>query len=416
MKFPSRLIQFWPLERLIPYEKNPRTHSHKQVKQIARSLKKFGFVNPLIVDENSGLLAGHGRLLAARLLGLTEVPVIAVDHLTEIEKQAYIVADNKLALNADWDDQKLREVLATLQKELFDTTVTGFDEREIEQLTADLREQLGNTDEDAVPGLAKVVVSVPDDLWTMGDHHRVLCGDATSIHAIEQVMGGEQAEMTFTDFPYNVNYTQKTAAGPRKIANDNLGDDFEQFLYDAFVNILLATKGAVYGFMSSGELHTLYSAFIRAGGHWSTFIIWAKDQFTLGRSDFQRQFEVALYGWKSGGQHYWCGARNQGDVWQVQKPRVNDLHPTMKPIELIERAIGNSSQPGDLVLDPFAGSGSTLIACQRMRRRARLIELETQYVDVIVRRWQEFTGRSAILESHGGTFAEVANERLRKAA
>ena len=416
MKFPSLFIQFWPLERLIPYEKNPRTHSHKQGKQIARSLKKFGFVNPLIVDENSGLLAGHGRLLAARLLGLTEVPVIAVDHLTEIEKQAYIVADNKLALNADWDDQKLREVLATLQKELFDTTVTGFDEREIEQLTADLREQLGNTDEDAVPGLAKVMVSVPDDLWTMGDHHRLLCGDATSIHAIEQVMGGEQAEMTFTDFPYNVNYTQKTVAGPRKIANDNLGDDFEQFLYDAFVNILLATKGAVYGFMSSGELHTLYRAFTRAGGHWSTFIIWAKDQFTLGRSDFQRQFEVALYGWKSGGQHYWCGARNQGDVWQVQKPRVNDLHPTMKPIELIERAIGNSSQQGDLVLDPFAGSGSTLIACQRMRRCARLIELEPQYVDVIVRRWQEFTGRSAILEGHGGTFAEVANERLRKAA
>ena len=416
MKFPSALIQYWDLKRLIPNQDNPRMHPRAQIKQIARSMRKFGFTCPLLVDQNGNVIAGHGRLLAALLLGLQEAPVIVIDHLTESEKRAYMIADNKLALNAGWDDQKLRDVLTTLKKELFDATLTGYDEHELEQLTADLDEELGRTDEDAVPGLAKVVVSVPDDLWTMGDHHRLLCGDATSIDAIKQVMGGEQAEMTFTDFPYNVNYTQNTVAGPRKIANDNLGDDFEQFLYDAFVNILLATKGAVYSFMSSGELHTLYGAFTRAGGHWSTFIIWAKDQFTLGRSDFQRQFEVALYGWKSGGQHYWCGARNQGDVWQVQKPRVNDLHPTMKPIELIERAIGNSSQQGDLVLDPFAGSGSTLIACQRMRRCARLIELEPQYVDVIVRRWQEFTGRSAILEGHGGTFAEVANERLRKAA
>ena len=415
MNFPSRLIQLWSPERLIPYENNPRTHSPDQVKQIAKSIKTFGFVNPLIVDENAGLIAGHGRLLAARLLGLKEVPVIVFDHLTEIQKRAYIIADNKLALNAGWDDQKLEAELAALRNERFDVESTGFDKRELEKLMTHLGEELGNTDEDAVPETAEIVISAPGDLWTLGNH-RVLCGDATSIPDIKQVMAGEEAKMTSTDPSYGVNYQQKTAAGLRKIANDNLGEDFEQFLYEACVNILLVTKGAVYICMASAQLHTLYRAFTRAGGHWSTFIIWAKGQFTLGRSDYQRQYEPILYGWKSGGPHYWCGDRNQGDVWQVQKPRVNDLHPTMKPIELMERAIGNSSQRGDIVLDPFGGSGSTLIACQRMGRRARLIELEPQYVDVIVRRWEQFTGGSAVLEGQSKTFAEVAVERLGKAA
>jgi DNA modification methylase len=293
--------------------------------------------------------------------------------------------------------------------------VIGFDPRELDQLTARLGAELGNTDGDAVPALSEFTTSVADDIWCL-DLHRVLCGDSTSRRAYEQIMQGEQAAMTFSDFPYNVNYQQKTTAGLRIVANDNLGEGFEQFLYDACLNILAATDGAIYLCMSSSELHTLYKAFTRASGHWSTYVIWSKDHFTLGRSDYQRQHEHILYGWRQGAKHFWCGDRNQGDVWQVPKPRVNDLHPTMKPIELIERAIRNSSQEGDLVLDPFAGSGSTLIACQRTGRRARLIELEPQYVDVIVRRWQEFTGRSATLEGHGGTFAEVAHERLRKAA
>jgi DNA modification methylase len=229
-------------------------------------------------------------------------------------------------------------------------------------------------------------------------------------------MVGEHAALTFTDLPYNVNYKQKTKAGIRIIANDNLADDFEQFVYEACLNILVATKGAIYICMSSSELHTLYRAFTRAGGHWSTFVIWMKDQFTLGRSDYQRQYEPILYGWKSGGPHHWCGARDQGDVWQVAKPRVNDLHPTMKPVELIERAICNSSEPGDIVFDPFAGSRSTLIACQRTRRRARLIELDPIYVDVIIRRWEAFTGTKAILAASGRSFAEIVDERLRKVA
>jgi DNA modification methylase len=412
MKFAKQHIHSWPIERLIPYENNPRTHSDAQVAQIAESMKKFGFTCPLLVDSESGILAGHGRLRAARLLKLPEVPVIVIDYLTEAEKRAYMIADNQLALAAGWDEPNLQAILAELDQELREAA--GFDEHEFQELTAKLAQEFGKTDEDAVPEKAQVAVSVPGDLWTLGTH-RVLCGDSTSIGAIEQAMAGEQAAMTFTDPPYNVNYEQRTTTlGPRRIANDNLGDGFEQFLYDACVNVLEVTKGAVYVCMASAELHTLYAAFTRAGGHWSTFVIWSKDRFTLGRSDYHRQFEPILYGWKRGGQHFWAGARDQGDVWQVQKPRANDLHPTMKPIELIERAIVNSSRHGDIVLDPFAGSGSTLIACQKTGRHARVIELEPIYVDVIVRRWQEFTGKGALLQ--GRTFTQVADERLRKAA
>jgi DNA modification methylase len=412
MKFPKQHIHSWPIERLIPYENNPRTHSDAQVAQIAESMKRFGFTCPLLVDSESGILAGHGRLRAARLLKLPEVPVIVIDYLTEAEKRAYMIADNQLALAAGWDEPNLQAILAELDQDLREAA--GFDEHEFQELTAKLAEEFGKTDEDAVPEKAQVAVSVPGDLWTLGTH-RVLCGDSTSISAIEQALAGEQAAMTFTDPPYNVNYEQRTTTlGPRRIANDNLGDGFEQFLYDACVNVLEVTKGAVYVCMASAELHTLYAAFTRAGGHWSTFVIWSKDRFTLGRSDYHRQFEPILYGWKRGGQHFWAGARDQGDVWQVQKPRANDLHPTMKPIELIERAIVNSSRHGDIVLDPFAGSGSTLIACQKTGRHARVIELEPTYVDVIVRRWQEFTGKGALLQ--GRTFTQVADERLRKAA
>jgi DNA modification methylase len=415
MKFPSAVIQMWDIKRVIPNQNNPRKHPKKQIKKLVRSMRKFGFLWPLLVDQNGNLIAGHARLLAARHLGLKEVPVLVVDYLSDSEKRAYTIADNQLAQPANWDDQKLREELKRLKEELFEVEVIGFDPRELEQLTARLAAELGNTDGDAVPALCAFITSVPGDIWFL-DRHRVLCGDSTARRAYEQVMVGEQAAMTFSDMPYNVNLEQKTTAGLRRITNDNLGERFEQFLNDACLHIVAATDGVIYLFMSSSELETLKAAFTRAGGHWSDTLIWSKDHFTLGRSDYQRQYEPILYGWRQGAQHFWCGDRNQGDVWQFPKPRVNDLHPTMKPIELIERAIRNSSQEGDIVLDPFAGSGSTLIACQRTGRRARLIELEPQYVDVIVRRWQEFTGRSATLEGHRGTFAEVAHERLRKAA
>ena len=414
-KFPAQHIEYVAPEGLVPCDKNPRTHSEAQIAQLADSIERFGLLNPLLVDRELKILAGHARWQASQVLKLKEIPVIVVDHLNEAEKLAYMLADNQLATLAEWDDPKLYEILAALDEDL--RRAAGFNEHDFEQLAAELEEEFGKTGEDEVPETAEVAVGAPGDLWILGNH-RVLCGDATEMAAIEQLMAGEHAAMTFTDPPYSVNYVQKRskAAGPRTIANDNLGDAFEPFLYAACLNILAVTQGAVYICMASSELHTLYNAFTRAGGHWSTFIIWAKDQFTLGRSDYQRQYEAIAYGWPRGRDHYWCGARNQGDVWQVQKPRVNKLHPTVKPIELIERAIANSSRAGDVVLDPFAGSGSTLIACQRTRRRARVIELEPTYVDVIIRRWQEFTGKTAVLDGQGATFAEVANARLRSAA
>jgi DNA modification methylase len=224
------------------------------------------------------------------------------------------------------------------------------------------------------------------------------------------------ADICFTDSPYNVDYANtakdKLRGKQRPILNDNLGEGFEAFLYDACVNVLAVVKGSIYWCMSSSELHTLQAAFARAGGHWSTFVIWAKNTFTLGRADYQRQYEPMLYGWKQGSDHYWCGARDQGDVWFFDKPVNNDLHPTMKPVALVERAIRNSSKTQDIVLDPFGGSGTTLIACEKTARQSRLVELDPKYCDVICRRWQDLTGAKAALESDSRTFDEVATERL----
>jgi DNA modification methylase len=403
----------WPVERLIPYARNARTHSDEQVAQIAASIAEFGWTNPILAGSDGIIIAGHARLLAARKLGMTEVPVIVLDHLTETQRRALVIADNRLALNAGWDEEMLRVELESIRDDGFDLELTGFSDDELEDLLREPEEVVaGNTDEDAVPEAPETAVTVSGDVWLLGDH-RLLCGDATQIEAVEKVLAGGLADMVFTDPPYNVNYgaTMKDklrGKSHRKIANDNLGDGFEQFLRDACANMLAVTKGAVYISMSSSELHTLHRAFTESGGHWSTFVIWAKNTFTMGRSDYQRQYEPILYGWKEGTDHYWCGARDQGDVWFVKKPVANDLHPTMKPVELVERAIRNSSKSRDTVLDPFGGSGSTMIACEKSGRQARLIELEPKYCDVIVRRWQQFTGKQAVLEASGRTFDESA--------
>jgi DNA modification methylase len=262
-------------------------------------------------------------------------------------------------------------------------------------------------DPDDAPEPPAEPISRPGDLWICGEH-RVLCGDARVLADVEKVLGGELADMCFTDSPYNVNYSNSTKdkkkGKSRPILNDALGKEFGAFLYDACVNILTVTKGAVYMCMSSSELDTLQKAFREAGGKWSTFVIWAKNTFTLGRSDYQRQYEPILYGWKQGADHYWCGDRDQGDVWYFDKPAKNDLHPTMKPVALVERAIRNSSKTRDIVLDPFGGSGTTLIAAERTGRRARLIELDPKYVDAIVQRWQDSTGGAARLGETGQLF------------
>ena len=392
----------WPVERLIPYARNARTHSDEQVAQIAASIAEFGWTNPIIAGSDGVIIAGHARLLAARKLGKTEVPVIVLDHLTETQRRALVLADNRLALNAGWDEEMLRVELEAIREDDFDLSVIGFSDDELADLLLEPEDvQAGNTDDDAVPEQQQSAVTAVGDIWLLGDH-RLLCGDSVQMEAVEMVLAGGLADMVFTDPPYNVNYgatmKDKLRGNKRKIANDNLGDGFERFLYDACVNILAVTKGAVYICMSSSELHTLEKAFREAGGHWSTFVIWAKNTFTMGRSDYQRQYEPILYGWKEGTDHFWCGARDQGDVWFVKKPVANDLHPTMKPVELVERAIRNSSKGRDTVLDPFGGSGTTVIACEKAGRAARLIELEPKYCE----RYVNHSG--GLLRKWGGLF------------
>jgi DNA modification methylase len=395
-------VAAWPVDKLIPYARNARTHSAEQVAQVAASIAEFGWTNPILAGADGIVIAGHARLLAARKLGMTEVPVIVLDHLTESQRRALVLADNRLALNAGWDEEMLRVEIAALDEDGFNLEVVGFTDEEIEGLLRDPEEvHAGNTDDDAVPETPEAALTVPGDVWILGEH-RLLCGDATQLADVEKVLAGGLADMVFCDPPYNVNYgatmKDRLRGNKRRIANDNLGQDFEQFLRDACVNILAVTKGAIYVCMSSSEIHTLQRVFREAGGHWSTFVIWAKNTFTMGRSDYQRQYEPILYGWKEGTDHFWCGARDQGDVWFVKKPVVNDLHPTMKPVELVERAIRNSSKGRDTVLDPFGGSGTTIIACEKAGRQARAIELEPKYCDVIVSRWQEFTGKQGRLE------------------
>ena len=405
-------IEMRPVDVLIPYIRNARQHSDAQVAQIAASIREFGWGAPILVDGSNNVIAGHGRLLAARKLGITEVPVVPMTHLTDIQRRALILADNKIGENAAWDEALLGLELAELNDAGFDLGLTGFSAEEWESLIAgEEATKDGLTDDDAVPEIPETPISRTGDLWLLGEH-KLLCGDATKADDYTALLGDELPDMAFTDPPYNVNYANtakdKLRGKNRPILNDNLGADFGAFLTDACRNILAVTKGAVYIAMSSSELDTLQSAFRSAGGKWSTFIIWAKNTFTLGRADYQRQYEPILYGWRDGADHYWCGDRDQGDVWQIRKPQKNDLHPTMKPVELVERAVRNSSKTRDIVLDPFGGSGSTLIACEKAGRRARLIELDPKYVDVIVRRWQEFTGQEAKRACDGAKFADPA--------
>jgi DNA modification methylase len=408
-------VESWPVDRLLPYARNARTHSALQVHQIAASIAAFGFNNPVLADPDGGIIAGHGRVLAARDRGLSHVPVIVLSHLSENQKRAFQLADNQLALNAGWDLDLLRlELKALTAAADLPLDLIGFDEEELARLLAEQDADEELADPDAVPASPRVPVTLPGDLWILGDH-RLLCGDATRREAFETVLAGGMADMVFTDPPYNVAYEGKTAH-KLTIQNDALGDKFYDFLREASANLIAVCPGAIYICMSSSELHTLYRAFTEAGGHWSTFVIWSKHHFTLGRSDYQRQYEPILYGWPKGVDHYWCGDRNQSDVWFIARPMANREHPTAKPVELVERAVENSSQIKDTVLDPFAGSGTTLIACQRRKRRARLIELDPSYADVTCQRWQQFTGKPALLEGDGRTFAEIAQQRRKKAA
>ena len=401
-------IEPWPTARLVPYARNARTHSDAQIAQIAASIAEFGFTNPILAGSDGVIVAGHGRLAAAQKLGIETVPVVVLDHLTPTQRRALVIADNRIAENAGWDEAMLQVELAALQEDSFDLSLTGFDADALADLLAgEETTNDGQTDDDVAPEIPETPASRLGDVWVCGEH-RVLCGDATETQAYTTLLGNELADMVFTDPPYNVNYANsakdKMRGKERAILNDNLGEGFYDFLLAALTPTLAHCRGGVYVAMSSSELDTLQSAFRAAGGKWSTFIIWAKNTFTLGRADYQRQYEPILYGWPEGKSRHWCGDRDQGDVWQIKKPLKNDLHPTMKPVELVERALRNSSRPGDSVLDPFGGSGTTLVAAEKSGRRAWLMELDPKYVDVIVRRWQEWSGKQATRLSDGVAF------------
>ena len=406
----------FPVADLIPYARNSRTHNEEQIAQIMASIKEFGFTNPILIGGDNVIIAGHGRLLAAQRLGLKEVPVIRLPDLTETQRKALVIADNKIALNAGWDEEMLALEMKELEESDFNLDILGFNEDELKELENFGEPQTeAKSEEDEIPEAPVEPITKRGDVWILGEH-RLMCGDTTMFDDVRKLMRDDRAAMIFTDPPYNVNYgsTMKDSIryhagtlGGRKIMNDNLGDGFPQFLTDSLSNLLMFCQGAVYVCMSSSELHTLYNAFIAAGGKWSTFIIWAKNTFTLGRADYQRQYEPILYGWNANNPHYWCGDRDQSDVWEYNKPVKNDLHPTMKPVELVERAVLNSSKFGDIVLDGFGGSGSTLIACEKNNRKARLMELDPKFCDVIVKRWEDYTGKKAQLVENEENNSEI---------
>lgn len=426
-------IEYVDIDLVKPSDKNPRTHTKEQVQQIADSMCKFGWVNPILVDENYEIIAGHGRLMAGKLLGYTKVPIAKLCHLSEKEKLGLLVADNRITENAGWDDEKLQEVMQQLHDENFDLSVLGFTNKELEKFRAEFDSEIeAAAIEDIVPDQTDKVISKQGDIWILGEH-RLLCGDACIAENYDKLMKGEMANMVFTDPPYNVAYDEsfrnknEKAENPRLIKNDNLGDEFQEFLTRAMENILEHTNGSLYICMGGSELHTLYKAFTDAGGKFDAYIVWVKNTFALSRSKYQHQHEwmvfgntesvykeqheAILLGKNPGDTAPWYGGRNQTDVWNFDKPTNNDLHPTMKPVALIERAINNSSRTTDIVLDAFGGSGSTLIAAEKTNRRCRMIELDEKYVDTIVKRWQEFTGRDAIHEQTGKTFNELTQEQ-----
>jgi DNA modification methylase len=387
------------IEALIPYVNNSRTHSDEQVAQIAASVREFGWTNPILVDGQNGIIAGHGRLAAARKLGLFEVPVIVLDHLSDAQKKALVIADNKLASNAGWDDEMLRLELGDLQEMGFDATIAGFTTEELDALLNVVEGTDGLTDEDDVPEAPEEPTTRLGDVWILGKH-RLMCGDSTSIDAVEKLMDGQKADMVFTDPPYGVDY--------KGINNDNR-DGLEELLRGSFGNYFSTSKsGASCYVFHSDKCADIFHQVFREFFHFSSIIVWAKNSLTLSRTDYQSQHEPCLYGWMKGGSHSFFGDRKQVSVWKFDKERVQG-HTTPKPVALIERALQNSSKSDDVISDLFGGSGSTLIACEKTARQCRMMELDPKYCDVIVKRWQDFTGKAATHADTGIPFDSMTN-------
>jgi DNA modification methylase len=377
------------IDRLVPYARNARTHSKEQILQLRSSLREFGFVNPVIVDKDLNIIAGHGRILAAKEEGVTEVPCVFAEYLTEAQKRAYILADNRLAMNAGWDEQMLSVEIADLQAADFDVSLLGFDDAELNKLMGTV-DDVKDDDFDVDSELQKPAVTKPGDLWLLG-RHRLVCGDSTRQETYDLLMDGNLANLVVTDPPYNVNY--EGTAG--KIKNDNMADEkFYKFLLDAFclAEKVMAKDASIYVFHADTEGLNFRRAFADAGFYLSGTCIWKKQSLVLGRSPYQWQHEPVLFGWKKSGKHSWYSDRKQSTIWEFDKPRKNADHPTMKPVPLLAYPILNSSMTGCIVLDPFGGSGSTLIACEQTGRSCYMTELDEKFCDVVTRRYIELVG------------------------
>lgn len=398
------------LNSLIPYINNARTHDDAQVTQIASSIKEFGFNNPILIDKDCGIIAGHGRLMAAKKLGLLEVPTIMLGHLSDIQRKAYILADNRIALNSGWDNELLALELQGIDSEI-DLALLGFNVDELDALLNPVELTDGLTDEDAVPELPVNPVTVLGDVWILGNH-RVMCGDSTSVDDLEKLTDGQLVDMWLTDPPYNVAYEGKTKDA-LTIQNDSMSnDEFRQFLRDSYTAADTVMKaGAVfYIWHADSEGYNFRGAAFDAGWKVRQCLIWKKQSMVMGRQDYHWQHEPCLYGWKEGAGHLWATDRKQTTILEFNRPSRSGEHPTMKPVELFEYQMLNNTKGSDIVLDSFGGSGTTAIACEKHGRQARLMELDPKYVDVIIKRWQEFTGNKAIHADTGLEFSNLPSE------
>ena len=402
-----------PVDRLIPYINNARTHSPEQVKKLRASLREFGFVNPVIIDRDYNVIAGHGRIMAAKEEGLTEVPCVYADHLTEAQKKAYILADNRMALDASWDEEMLRVEIESLREMEFDPMLAGFDEKELEALFAGDGGDAKDDDFDLSAALEKASFVEPGDVWTVG-RHRLMCGDATKAEDVETLMGGERANLIVTDPPYGVSF--KSSSG-LTIQNDSMkNEEFYTFLLSAFqaMAAVLEKGGAAYVFHADTEGLNFRRAFIDAGFHLAGCCIWVKDSLVLGRSDYQWQHEPILYGFLQNGKHPWYSDRKQTTIWNYAKPKWNENHPTSKPLDLLGYPITNSSQENGIVIDTFGGSGSTMMACEQTGRICRMMELDPKYASVILRRYvEDFGGADRVYVERDGQrlmYADLVRE------
>lgn len=382
------------INKLVPYVNNARTHSPEQINKLRSSLREFGFINPVIIDKDYGIIAGHGRVIAAREEGIDKVPCVFVDHLTEAQKKAYIIADNRMALDAGWDEELLRVEIEALQAEAFDVSLTGFDEKEITDLFKDTQAEAKDDEYDLTAALEKAAFVKKGDVWVVG-RHRLVCGDATNAEDVDKLCEGKRVNLILTDPPYGVSF--KSASG-LTIQNDSMkNEEFYSFLLAAFKNMVshLEPGGSAYVFHADTEGLNFRRAFIDAGLHLAGCCIWVKNSLVLGRSDYQWQHEPVLYGFLKNGKHQWYSDRKQTTIWNFDKPKRNEDHPTSKPLDLLSYPLKNSTQENAIVLDTFGGSGSTLMACEQTNRICYTMELDEKYASVILRRYVEDTGDGA---------------------